>query len=912
MTPLLLRLISLLVPHAARPRWREEWLAETNHARAAGRSLRDRAAMIAGALPDALATRGIARHARRTAGPRAGIFHALDQDLHYALRGLAASPGFAFGVVLSLALGIGANATAFSVLNATLFRPFPGVTNQEALVRLTLGRATYQRFSTVSTSYRDFLTLRENMTTLSGLAAYRAAAVAITADGQPSAVPGTLVSGNYFDVLGVTPAAGRFFLDREDQTAWTHPVVVISDALWERVYDRAPSAIGRWLLVNGTALEIVGVAPPDFMGVSTRSSGIWIPMAMGELTLRGPDGRPARAETAGPLWLEFVGRRRAGITIEQVSAQAATLRERLDATRPDPRAKVSVLRVLLNDPSGMAPQIVGFMAVPMLVLAIACVNAANLVMARSSRRVRDWTVRLAVGATRWRVVRQVLAEALILSAAATALGLILSRFGLILSRWSVGVVTRVLPVPAPLDYRVALFTVAIAVLTAVTFSLGPALSVIERATKRLAPAASGTAGAARSRTRFALVALQAALSLGLLATGTQFVKTAQGESAREPVAHPESLVMAALDVDPLRLERETGEAFYRQFLERVNRIPGVTAAGFAPPGIITGRVDRETLARIWVPDSPDDGTSQVAFQVSARLVSAIGVRLLQGREFTAADETSVRTVIVNKPFADKHLHGQAVGRVFRLGRTATRSRAAELVIVTMKNGAPTYKTASDTTAADGVDVTVVGVVDGIMNIGNLEPPIVYYPAPLTYQPARTLFLRLDRSGMFNAAALHAAAREIDARVPVTGVTTLAEMRMNHNVDVKFLGRAVGLLGILALVLAAGGLYSVVAYIVSLRRQEVGIRIALGADARSIVGMIIRQALLPTLVGATLGAGGAAATSAIIRSRLYGASPVDPVAFGGATLLMLGVMLLASWIPARHAGRVDPISVLRQE
>jgi predicted permease len=904
MSRMLIRVISLLVPYALRPRWREEWLAEMDHARSRGLNLRARLTMAAGSISDALETRRIAAAAGRTSGPGAGIFHAMDQDVRYAVRGLAKAPGFAFGVILSLAIGIGANAAAFSFINAAFFRPFPGVMDQHELVRLTLGSAQYQKFSTIPTSYRDFMAIRDNMTTLSGLSAYRDAAFAISAEGQTSGVPGTLVSGNYFDVLDVRPVAGRFFLEREDQTAWTHPVVVISDVLWERLYDRAPSAIGRTLLVNGAALEVIGVAPPSFMGVNTRSPAIWVPMAMGELTLRGPDGRPARAESAGPLWLEYVGRRRSGFTLEQVRAEAGALRERLDATRSNPRARVSVLPVMLNDPSRQGPEIAGFMAVPMLVLAIACVNAANLVMARSSRRVRDWTVRLAVGASRWRVVRQVLTEAMILSAAATVLGLLLSR-------WGLSFIMRVLPVPVPLDTRVALFAVAIAVLTAVTFSLGPALGVTRRATKRLAPAAAG-GGSTRSRTRFALVALQAALSLGLLATGTQFAKTVYAAAASEPIADPESLVLASLDVDPLRLAPEAGEEFYRQLLDRANRIPGVAAAGLAPRGILTGTMGQDTLTRIWVADSPDDGKSQVAFQVSARLLDAIAVRVLQGRGFTAADETPVRTVIVNKPFADKFLHGQAIGRGFRLGRPSIKA-GSDMVIVNLNpNGVPTYRTSSASTAGDGVDVTVVGVVDGIMKQGANEPPVLYYPAPLVYQPARTLFLRLDRSGRFNAAALHAAAREIDARMPVAGVTTLAEMRLNFNVDVKFLGRAVGVLGILALLLAAGGLYSVVSYIVSLRRQEVGIRIALGAGAGSIVGMIVRQALLPTLIGAAAGAGGAAAVGAVIRSRMYGASAVDPVAFGSAMLLMLGVMLLASWLPARHAGRVDPISVLRQE
>jgi predicted permease len=902
---MLLRLVSLLVPHAVRLRWREEWLAEMHHARARGASRRVLWRMTAGSVADALAVRRIGAPAR-TSAPRAGVFHALDQDLHYALRGLANAPGFAFSVILSLAIGIGANAAAFSLINAAIFRPFPGVSDQDSLVRLTLGTQDRQKFSTIEASYRDFLSMRENMTTLSGLSAHRDATFAVATEGQTAGVSGAVVSGNYFEVLGVIPAAGRFFLDREDETAWTHPVVVIGDALWERLYDRDRSAIGRRLLVNGAALEIVGVAPRGFIGVRKHSPGLWIPMAMGELVLRGPDGRPARAEVAGPLSLEYVGRRRDGVTMEQVAAQAGTLSERLDATRSNPRARVSVLPVLLNDPSGIGAQIVGFMAVPMLVLAIACVNAANLVMARSSRRVRDWTVRLAVGATRWRVVRQVLAEAIILSAAATMLGLLLSR-------WGVSFITRILPIPVPLDVRVAMFTVAIAALTAITFSLGPALAVTRYARQRLASATVGAGMGTRSRTRFALVALQAALSLGLLATGTQFARTVYAAAATEPVAHPESLVVAAVDVDPLRLKAEAGEEFYRQLLDRVNRLPGVVAAGFAPRGIVTGQVGRDTLTRIWVPGFADDGRSQVAFRVSARLLDAIAVRVLQGRGFTAADEMSVRTVIVNTAFADKFLHGQAINRTFRVGRPAGTSRDGGLVIVALgTKGEPTYRTSAPSSPTDGTDVTVVGVVDGLMQQGAFEPPILYYAAPLVYQPERTLFLRLDRSGRFNAASLHAAARDVDPRVPITGVTTLADMRLNHNVDVKFVGRAVGVLGILALMLAAGGLYSVVSYIVSLRRQEVGIRIALGAGAGSIVGMIVRQALLPTLIGAAAGAGGAAAVGAVIRSRMYGASTVDPVAFGSATLLMLVVMLLASWLPARHAGSVDPISVLRQE
>jgi putative ABC transport system permease protein len=875
-----LRLISLVVPAVSRPRWREEWLAELNHARSHGRSRRDRLAMAAGAIPDALATRRVAKTAATT-GPRPGVFHALDQDVRYAMRGLAKSPGFALGVVLSLAVGIGANAAAFSFIDAAVFRPFPGVRDQHELVRIHVGSATSERIVTRGMTYRDFETMRDTMSTLDGLSAQRDGTFAIFAEGQASAVPGALVSANYFDVLGLAPAAGRFFLDREDRTVGTDPVAVISDALWERLYARNPSAIGRTLIVNGVPAHIIGVTPRLFMGVrKNRLPDIWVPMSVAELVLRDRDGRPARLERAGELFLDYVGRRRTDVTIEQVSAEAAVFGARLDATRPESRSRVAVTRVWLNDPANNIAGVFAFMALPMLVLAIACVNAANLVLARSSRHVRDWTVRLALGATRWRVVRQVLAESMILSVAAAGLGLLLAR-------WALSFIASQIPFPMPLDHRVALFTIVIAVLTAVAFSLGPALGVTARASRRLAPASPAAGGPAKSRTRFALVALQAALSLGLLATGAQFTKTVQASATQEYIPDPERLVLTSFDLDPLRLEREAGDDFYRRLLERVSVVPGVAAAGFSTRGLVTGPSERDSFARVWVPNSPPEGQPQMAFQVSPGLLDAVGVPLFEGRRFTAEDATAPRTVVVNKPFVAKFLNGRALGQTFRFGPA--------------RGG-----------AAGGTDVTVVGVVDGMLKRGDQEPPIVYYPAPLAYQQARSLYIRLDRTGTFTAAALHAAAREVDARVPMAEVSTLANIRGEKDREVKMLTRAAGLLGILALLLAAGGLYGVVSYIVSLRRQEVGIRMALGAEVRSIVGMIVRQALLPTLVGAAIGAGCAAAAGTLIRSRLYGASPVDPVAFGGATLLMLVVMIVASWIPARHAGRVDPIAVLRQE
>ena len=901
---LLVRLLALLLPPHVRPRWREEWLGELDCiARTRGRLTANRVAL--GMLTDALAARRAAA-TDALVGPHPRVFHALDQDLRYALRGLAASPGFVSGVVISLAVGIGATIAAFSVINAAVFRPFPGVREQHELVRVSLSSHPDHRFSSIANAFSDFLALRQGLTTLEELAALRDATFAILADGQVAAVEGGLVSGNYFRVLGAVPAAGRFFLDDEDRTPNTHPVVVISDALWDTLYNRSPSAIGRPLLVNGVQLQIVGVAPPHFIGIRRREDPprIWIPMAMGELTLRSPSGRPVPVESAGPLWLDYVGRRRDGVSLDRVRAEAATLRERLEAARKNPRATVAVVGVWMNDPSRIADEIALFIAVPMLVLAIACINAANLVFARASRRVRDWTVRLAVGATRWRVVRQVLVEAVVLSTVAAIVGMLLSR-------WGVSLVTPQMPVPVPVDASVTVFTVAIVIIAALTVSVVPALNVVARASRRIAPISRGGGRPARVRVRFALVALQAALSLGLLATGVQFIRTVQAANANEHVPAPDTLLLAQFNVDPLRLEPEAGEDFYRRLLDRATALPGVAAAGLASNGLIIGTIGRDGLVRVATTETTTEPKPAVAFHVSGDLLGAVGVPLRLGRRFTTDDARPTRAVVVNRTFADSLLNGQAVGRTFRIAPPERApSDGVEPGTIIVNAGVPSFR--GESRAAPTIEVSVVGVVDGIMKPTEREPPILYYPGPLVYQPARTLYLRLDRSGAFTAASLYAAVRAIDGRVPIRDVRTLADIRQRKDREMKAVTNAMGMLGVLALLLAAGGLYGVVAYVVSLRRHEVGIRIALGAGTPAIVGMIVRQALLPTLAGAVVGAAGAAAAGAIIRSRMYGAAPVDPWAFGGAALLMIAVMIVACWLPAHDAGRVDPVIVLREE
>lgn len=872
---IVVRLLSLIAPAEARARWREEWRAELRHG-----GWR----MLAGALPDAWTLRRLS-----PAGRRPRILRGLGQDVRYGLRGLLASPGFVLGVVLSLTLGIGGNIVAFSFINAVVFRPFPGVHDQHELARVSVGasregsRSSRMFLSATGLTAEDGLALlRKSFTTLSGLSAHYETDLVIAVAGEPFTGPGALVSSNYFDVLGVRPAAGRFFSPAADNPG-SDPVAVISHAAWQRLFNLDPSVIGSTITVNAASVQVIGVAAENFMGVHKDDArpDVWIPLGLAELTLRDSDGRPVRWRNARNVYLDYVGRRRPGVTMAQVKVEAELLASQLQLTGSrELTYRASARRVWLNDPASSAPAVVAFMIIPMLVLAVACVNAANLLLARAARQARDWTIRLALGASRWRIIRQVLIESTVLSIGSAVLGLIVAT-------WAIQFVARQIPVPLPIDFRVATFTLVISLAAAVAFSLGPALSVIARASKR---AVTSTAPVAvpRSRGRFALVALQAALSLGLLTTGAQFTNTVFGDNPNTAaIPSPERLVLASFDLDPLRMLPEESEAFYTRLLSRAHQLPGVSNAGLSSTGLVVGVMGSTTYLRIWTGSTPDEGSTRfTAILASPGALEAIGVPLMTGRHFDASDGVRLRSVIVNEAFAKRFFDGPALGRTLRV---SLRS-APDLVH----------------------DVQVVGVVGGTMMRTDREPPILYYAPSLEPLPARALCLRIDDTGRFSAAALHAAVREVDPRVPVNTTATLADVRAEQHFERKLLARGAAILGLLALLLAAGGLYGVVSYVVSLRRQEVGIRLALGAEERSIVVMITRQALMPALIGAAVGLFGAAIAGRVVESNLYGATPADLRAFAGSTTLLVAVLFVATIVPARRAAAINPVDTLRTE
>lgn len=880
----LLALVSLIVPRHARLRWREEWLAEMQHG---GRR------MIAGALPDAWALRTVLRQASKMAR-RPGAFHGVDQDVRYAVRSLIAAPSFSLCVLGSLIAGIAVTATAFLFLNAVLFRPLPAVVDQHRLVVLDLRRGCgWPGCSIASSTVEDYRDLREGMTLLEDeLAAVATALLAVGINGQPHSMRASLVSENYMRVLGVQPVLGRDFR-RADGSAPEHAVIV-GHGLWLREFGGDRAVLGRYVALASGPAQIIGVAPPDFAGGSgnelgTRDQGaveIWVPLWLADQVsaplARTPAGKPRSPERH----FRYFGRLRPGVEQEQVGAQAQVVAAQIAAHRPREGggAWVNVGGVTMIRPSAAVPILISVLGVPAIVLLIACLNAANLLVARGASRSTELSVRLALGATRWRVVRQLLVESVLLSVAAAAASLILAR-------WLATLVPAALDVPMPVDHRVLAFTAGLAIATAIGFSLLPALRLA--AADPAVAVGSTRAPRARSRGRRALVVAQVALSLGLLATGTQLITFVQAEAPTAGVAS-DKLVLASFDVKQLAMNQAEGETFYRELLHHVAANREIEAAGLARKNILWtfGQGKGASPIVVWRPDEgPRDGHLYLGGYVGGNFFGATGLRILEGRPFTAEDATgSPRVAMVNRPLADSLFDGTPV--LGRLVRVAAR-------------GQP-YEAAHD--------VTIVGIVEAAREPSYSSDPVpsAYVPAPLEAEPALTLYVRARSSGAAAADAIRRALKDVDPRLPALEISTLESIAGRQMRLGILAARGVSILGLLALALAAAGLYAVMSYLVHLRSREIGIRLAVGADRGDVLRLVLREASGLIAMGSAIGLLGAFVITKIEESEFRGIAGLDLTAFVLSTSVLALAMLLAAAVPARRAARIDPITVLRTE
>jgi predicted permease len=831
-------------------------------------------------------------------------------DIRDAFRSLRHSGSFTAWVVGSLAIGMAVAIAALALLNAALVLPFQGVTDQDRLVRVSVsencGRPDCWRRMFTPDDYRA---LQDGLHSVRGLAAYTFGDVSA---GVPEArlLRAIAASPNYFDVLGVRPELGRMF--GTGDAASSAAVAVVGHAAWIRELGADPNVIGRSIRVGDLSVQIVGIAPPFFTGIDRtrpgtarsmnveRGSDIWLPLWLADRTLLARDHRDgetspqlagaiSRTSEGGPnRGVYFVGRLAPGADVPQAQAEAAVLAQRLAVTRSSAAATAlaDVRRVWRVNPGTWRIGAIVILPVPVLVLLIACVNAANLMTARGSQRQREIAIRLAVGAGRGRVIRLLLVESAMLAAGATAIALPIARWGMQFASTPLGA-------PIPFDFTVLALTVAAAVFTTMACGLMPAVRVsAQRPSSALGATGSRTDGRpGQSRTRRALVMAQVALSLTLLATAWQLVATVRGEAVAAGTA-PDRLLLARFDLRPLGFKPADAEAFYRELVVATRRLPGVEAADVARGSSVWtfgSNADAAAVAVWREDDRKEDGQTVSGGYIGPDLFTAVGLRIVTGRGFTEADRQSRPQVVVVNETAARNLKGPAVGALVHVGVPGRPFDAA-------------------------LPVQIVGVVEASreprLEAGELPAARVYLPSPLEDELALMAYVRTSGQAMATAPPLRELVGRISPRVPILEIGSLEEFNERSYATQLWMARAAGFIGVIGLLLATAGLYGVTSYVVAMRSREIAIRMAIGARPQVILRMILGQSMRIALVGLVVGSGAAVAASRVIQSEYHGVRGVDAAAYSAAAVLFLVAMLCASAIPARRASRVDPIQNLK--
>ena len=775
---------------------------------------------------------------------------------------------------------------ALAFLNELMFGTFPAVHEQARLVRVTAWRSCgrgdcWSRMQ----SPEDHAALREGLSGLQGLAAYTQGDLAVGLPGARS-MRGLLTSADYFDVLGARPALGRAFdaTDRDTRA----PVAIIAHGVWTREFDADPSVIGRSIRVADAHVEIVGVAPAHFVGIDfrlrTRPPDIWLPIWLADRVLL-PAEAAARRSVVRQVY--FAGRLKDRAAIAQVQAEADVVARRLASTadQGSPSSRAEVRRVWRTNPETWHQGVLLVLPIPILVLVIACVNAANLMLARGSERHREIAIRLALGAGRMRVVRQLLVESAVLALVATAVALPIAW-------WSLRLASNPMNLPIGIDATVLALSVLTATLTTVGFGLAPAWrAAAQPPSTALAPVGARSDALPRqSRLRRGLVTAQVALSLGLMATAWQLVATMQSRGGSAGTS-ADRLLIARFDLEPLKLPPAEWERFYATLLDGAARVPGVASAGLARHTSVWtfGRGAGPGSTDVWLPaEGREDGQVVIGGYAGGNLFQAIGLRVLLGRDFTDADRAGrPQVAVVNQTFVER--------RGIGLG---------SLVRVAPRNG--DYATA--------LPVRIVGIVEPAREPRYTQDggpvPKLYLPSPLEPEPALALYARSATTAAALATPIRELIDRLDARVPIQEIGSLTELNERSFGPQMWLARAAAFLGIIGLLLATGGLYGVSSYVVTLRSREIAIRMALGARPLAVLTMILAQSMRIALVGLLAGGVAAVVISRLIHSEFDGIQRLDAAVFGGSAALFIASMVLASAIPAVRASRMDPVENLK--
>lgn len=812
-------------------------------------------------------------------------FAALQRDLKYAGRMIVKSPLFTGIVVLTLALGIGLNTAVFSAVDAMLLRPLPGVRNANELVQLyrTANAAPYN-----SNSVPHFMDVRARTTEVfSGVAAWAFMNVSMTVNGRAQMVMGQIVSANFFSVYGVNAAMGRVFTPDEDEGRGAHPVTVLSYSGWRNYFGGDPDVVGKDVVINGQKMTIVGVTPEMFDGPMLMLRPVmWFPlMQLGQVR----PGGERDFENRGNNYFNMIARLKPGVSAAQARTRLTALIEELRTEEPDQYRDQGINMVLQRE-AGIHPSLRGaqvglsavVMAVVLILLVISCVNVANLFLARSQDRAREMAIRLSLGARRRTLVRQLLVESLMFSVIAGVAGMLVA--------WSAIQIGNSISLPVPIDFRPNLqlsplvlgFAFGITVLTGVLFGLAPALNATKPS---LIPALKGEApaGSTRSRTSKVLVVSQMALSIILLVSAGLFLSNLQNATSVDKGFGTDRALIA--DLDPALQGYTRGETanFYNQLLAQLEATPGVESAALIdalPLGL--NNSDRGVTIPGYVP-GPSEGMSVLYSSVSPGYFATMDIPLISGREFTTQDDSSAALgIVVNAHFAERFWPNQSA-----LGKTVTAGRR---------------------------DYRVIGVVPTgkYRRLGEDPTEYMYFAHAQYWQAGMSLVVRTAGDPIAFTPTLRKIIAALNPNIPVSSIRSLDQHLGISLLPARIAGTALGVFGILGLLLASVGMYGVMAYTVSQRTREIGIRMAIGASARDVVQLIMRQGLTLVIIGSVIGLIGAFLAARLLSSVLYGGNPFDPKTFVLVPVVLIAVTAVATFIPARRAAAVDPAITIRAD
>jgi len=811
---------------------------------------------------------------------------ALWQDLKFGLRMLGKKPGFTGLIVLTLALGIGANTTIFTWVNAFFLKGFPGVPDQEELV--VFGSTSVREGRNIGLSYPDFEDYRDRNQVLAGLTINEIVTMNLGMDDHAERVWGLLVSSDYFDVLHVRPAIGRGFLPEEDRVPNTHAVAVISHSLWQRRFAGDPSIVGRTITLNNTPFTVVGITPENFRGSYVGLTfDVYIPIMMEERFVAG-QGRLTRR---GSHWLTALARLKPGVSRRQAQASLNVLEDQLTKEYGEEHEhNIVTLYPLWRAPYGptqvLGPVLLVLVGVVAVVLLIACANVANLLLARATARRREIAIRLSLGAGRARLIRQLLTESALLS-------LLGGAGGLLLGLWSWDVMLAFLP---SLDYPMLIdqtpdrnilgFTLALSVLTGLIFGLAPALEASRRdmVTSLKDETGAATGGSRKARLHSLLVVAQVMLSLVLLVSAGLLVRSLQQAYRLDPGFNPRGVVLASLNLFPSGYDSERGRVFLEQLVERVGALPGVESVSLGRRIPLTFGGGSSTTLEV---EGYQPARDQIVFafynQVGPHYFRTMQIPLLGGRDFTAQDDpTHPKVVIVSRAMAQQYWAGESpVGKRIRIG--------------------PDW-------------LTVIGVAADIkdLSLDEVPRPHIYLPVLQFYHPRTALHVRTQGDPAELVPLLREQVHALDPTLALYNIDTLENQIRAATMPQRLGGSLLAAFGFLALILAAVGIYGVMAFAVAQRTREVGIRMALGAQKDDVVRMFVLEGARLAAIGLAAGLVVSFFVTGLLRGVLLGVQAKDPAIFGMVAVLLAGVALLACYVPARRAARVDPMVALRYE